>query len=418
MRVLFFMDPFFDYEEKDRIYGRALVLKNNFKPNVLSRSPNIDVSICCLKEVSDIVRSKLSIFDFKRINFYPIASSAIKDVASRLNFNYSRLYNSSLTSSELDRFKEIFPKIMPDLILLWGFSGPYLQQIYPSAKIFTCEHSPLSRFLNDPDILFEPSFNTEDGYIQQLNTSLLTIKEAQELVDFKSNFVEYIGIDNNIQSNISSRYLFFPGHYQSLYYQKYSEYANDLELLSSVDRNLSDEFEIIYTPHPLMVNSIDLNKISNISDRIHILKSGLFTNEQCSILALYSSSFLLNSHSKFAYWGYLLNKTVIELDNFLTSKISQPKPLPFIKNIRFKVSEQQKSDVLLYQALTKSISCSAINSIDSYESVIEQLFSGVFIKNKQRSLSQLLAMLEYKKNPPQRKRSILSRLKRKLFGQI
>lgn len=377
MNILFLLDPFFDSANLGTIRNRAYVLRYDMMPTVLKRQAGLknEIWVAALAEIFAYCDNE-TLCQRSKLHIHKFNQKLLNEWKRMGGYSLREVFNKDFSESEIESLHQFFPQCNPDLVLIWGFSGKFIQSIYPNAVIYQCEHSAFYRLFKESDIYFEPIGRLEKTYKDFISGYILNENEKYQIASAKSNFYDAF-IKNlcitksSLGLSESDKLIFFPGHFESPYYEKYSKRSCDLEVLHDVLSSIPSNWKILYCPHPL--SKLSENSFIEKNERIINLSKLIGKSDLTAIVATNLADVVVNSHSKTVFFAYLLNKPVVEIDEFSTKFVSSY-DLSEIEEICAK-GINAKQDVLLYFTIKRTITHSLLNEQDAYSKIADELFS-------------------------------------------
>lgn len=381
LKILLYMDPFVDYLYKDN--SRSFVLRYDMMPALLARQFNQEASVkifCNEKILKENELNKiLKGLTIKSINKLQIdnflkESSLSPESIIRGNFNNIFLIKYKKILSSLDENCE------PNIILSWGIIPDYLCKIYPNSIILEAEHSALFRIYQEADTIYFPKNQlTRSKLFNYINNLELNLNDRNALYQLKV-ILEKLA---NPLGTLSYKYfsdelkdkkiIFYPGHFSSPYALYFSKYINDNEILSEILKNIPDNTIILYLNHPL---NNDLPQIVNLSDKIIDISPFSKIDNNITLKAIYLCDLLVNSHSKTSFLALLLNKDVIEIDNFYYSEFCEKNidQITTIINNGYPQYLKELQKKLVFYLITHTISQKILQCENCYKDIVLNYF--------------------------------------------
>lgn len=387
MNILFYMDPFVDYVDKELF--RSFVLRFDMMPALLARQfgGDADIKIICHERtlekngVKDVLKAAhLSIIAFSEDEIDRI----IKNTQQYPEDIIKGHTNDQFLSVWRKKLQSLLKKWTPDIIIGWGIIPCYVTELYSSALILEAEHSALFRLYNEADTFFFPRnsaiYSDLFSYIKQIDLSEdieLSLKSLRkkiiEIAD-PLNIIEKNYFGENIKDK---KIIFYPGHFPSPYSLRFSRYLNDEEIISDILLHSPDDAIILYLKHPLTKDE-DIPSIVKLSEKVIDISSLSKSDPQILLKAIMVCDLFVNSHSKSSFLAFILEKPVIEVDNFYYKDfaINSLSDIPqILKDTTFYLPIQVLQKKLIYFILTHTISQRLLQCEKLYKHIILNIYT-------------------------------------------
>lgn len=393
MNILFYMDPFVDYVAKDLF--RSFVLRFDMMPGLLARQFGEDASIKVICHERTLEKNGVKeVLEAAQLPVFSIRENEIRAITSATEQNPEDIIkghaNQDFLAAWTEKLESLLEDWVPDIVIGWGIIPDYVLQIYGSALVLEAEHSALFRLYSEADTFFFPRnesiHNDLIAYIKNIRLSadiehslqLLKEKIIEVADPLKILTKSYFG--ENIQDK---KVIFYPGHFPSPYSLRFSKYLNDEEIISDILAHSPEDALVLYLKHPL-TNEKDIPSIVKLSDRVIDISSFSKSDPHTLLKAILVCDIFINSHSKSSFLAFILEKHVIELDNFYykdfaTNSINHISEVFADGSAFSKFQELQKK--LVYFLLTHTISQRLFQCEKMYKDTIVNIYDAYTQKN-------------------------------------
>lgn len=309
MKVLYFMDPFVDFD--DKFDDRSFVAKYDLNAVSLARNmrENKDLSVY-YAAISTILDKRGIREELQKagIKVYSFDKAAIKGLLDHNNTSDIAVQTNKVSQDCSENIKRYlrwqFKGLQPDVVVYWENACEYIKEIFPEAIFLEGSHTGFWFIEGNADILYTvyrgkdklTKFNKED--IEKLQ---LTKEEISEIEQFRSFFKAHLAPETQLTRELldpSSRFkhfVLYPGNFPSSKFKKFSGFSNNQNVLSLLLDTLPEDCAILYTPHRLDKLSSTPSKLLN--DRIIDLSKFSKIDKNLTLKALSISDAVINVYS-------------------------------------------------------------------------------------------------------------------------
>lgn len=383
MHILFYMDPFVDYLDKGGT--RSFVLRYDMMPSLLAYQfgDEASVKVFCHEKLLETnnVREIL-----RKIAPETLTDTNITEILKNSELSAEDIVKGKSNEKFLSNFRRLLSILgetwTPDIIIGWGIIPEYLNLIYPQAIILEAEHSALFRIYNEADTFYFPR---NDAIRKKLFNYIKSLKLTQEDENLLAAIKTELEILANPLGALNRRYfsegleekkiIFYPGHFSSPYALRFSKYMGDEEVLSNILKHASPNAIILYLKHPLSKNT---PSIVRLSDKIIDISYLAEFDDQITLKAILLCDIFINSHSKTSFLALLMNKPVIEIDNFYYSDFCL-KDINVLSSIlsgqTYPIELRIIQKKLIYFMLTHTISQRLLQCEETYKDFLLNIYN-------------------------------------------
>lgn len=333
MNILYFMDPFVDFDEK--FDDRSFVAKNDLNAFSLARNlgSNKDISVS-FAAISTILNKNGMGEEFRKagIKLISFDKTVIKGLFGHNNTSELAVQLGNVSSdcakSIQNYLRNQLKGVKPDVIIYWENVCDYIKEIFPNAIFIEGSHTGFYFLEGNADILYTvfkgkkelTKFNKES--IEGLH---LESREEEEIELFKSFFKAHIVPDSQItRENLDpisrfKHFVVYPGNFPSSKFKR-SGFSSNHSVLSLLLDSLPDDCAILYSPHRLDKLSGHSAKLDN--ERIIDLSKYSKFDKNITLKAIAISDAVVNVYSNIFMPSMALEKPVFGIGKANNAKFS------------------------------------------------------------------------------------------------
>ena len=307
--ILYFMDPFVDFD--DKFDDRSFVAKYDLNAVSLARNmranKDIKVHYAAISTILDKrgIREELQKVGIKVFSF---DKAAIQGLLAHNNTSDVAVQTNKVSqdcSEDIKRYlRRQFKGFQPDVVVYWENVCDHIKEIFPEAIFLEGSHTGFSYIEGNVDILYTvykgkdrlTKFNKKD--IEKLQ---LTKEEISEIEQFKSFFKAHLTPETQLTrelldpSSQFKHFVLYPGNFPSSKFKKFSGFSTNQNVLSLLLDILPEDCAILYTPHRLDKQSSTSSKLLN--NRIIDLSKFSKVDKNLTLKAISISDAVVNVYS-------------------------------------------------------------------------------------------------------------------------